>query len=267
MAILNNDKGGGFWPSWSENRLFALLLGILIVYLIVFFAFAIKNEAIQSNAIGKAPAERKTISFDGTGKVVGTPDIATADLGMTTQDKDVQTALKNNNQKINDLIAKLKQVGIPAADIQTSQFNVSPNYDYSNNRQTITGYTASQSVTVKVRNLDLVSSVLDTVGAVGANQVSGLNFTIDNPEQLQAQAREKAIADAVSKASVLETQLGIKLTRVVNFSESNGGVTPLPYYSMKDMAVGGAAPTSVAPSIQTGSQDIVSNVTLTFEIQ
>ena len=267
MAILNNDKGGGFWPNWRENRLFALLLGILIVYLIVFFAFAIKNEAIQSNTIGKAPAERKTISFDGTGKVVGTPDIATADLGMTTQDKDVQTALKDNNQKINDLIAALKQVGIPAADIQTSAFDVSPNYDYSNNKQTITGYTANQSVTVKVRNLDLVSNVLDTVGTVGANQVSGLNFTIDNPEQLQAQAREKAIADAMDKASVLEQQLGIKLTRVVNFSENGSSPVPIMYNSMKELAGGAAAPVSVAPSIQTGSQDIVSNVTLTFEIQ
>jgi uncharacterized protein YggE len=266
MATINQDKAGGFWPDWRENRLFAVLLGILIVYLIVFFAFAIKNEAITGNAIGKAPAERKTISFDGTGKVVGTPDIATVDMGMTTQNKDVQAALKDNNQKINDLIAKLKQIGIPAADIQTSQFDVNPNYDYSNGKQMITGYTASQSVTVKIRNLDLVSNVLDGAGAVGANQVSGLNFTIDNPETLQAAAREKAIADAMSKATILEKQLGVTLTRVVNFSESTGG-TPMPYYSMdKSVAMGGAAPT-VAPTIQTGSQDIVSNITLTFEIQ
>jgi len=266
MANINQDKPSGFWPDWRENRLFALLVGILMVYLIVFFAFAIKNEAITSNAIGKAPAERKTISFDGTGKVIGTPDIATVDLGMTTQSASVATALKQNNQKINDLITQLKQTGVPTADIQTSQFDVSPNYDYSNNKQTITGYTASQSVTVKIRNLDLISNVLDDAGTIGANQVSGLNFTIDNPEALQAAAREKAIADAMSKATVLEKQLGITLTRVVNFSENGQVPTPIMYNSMAKLGAGVAAP-SVAPTIETGSQDIVSNVTLTFEIQ
>ena len=266
MANLNNDKAGGFWPDWRENRLFAVLLGILIVYLIVFFAFAIKNEAITANAIGKAPAERKTISFDGTGKVIGTPDIATVDLGMTTQSASVATALKQNNQKINDLITQLKQTGVPTVDIQTSQFDVSPNYDYSNNKQTITGYTASQSVTVKIRNLDLISNVLDDAGAIGANQVSGLNFTIDNPETLQAAARAKAIADAMSKATVLEKQLGITLTRVVNFSENGEVPTPIMYNSMEKMGAGVSAP-AVAPTIETGSQDIISNITLTFEIQ
>lgn len=266
MAILNNDKNG-FWPNWRENRLFAVLLAILLVYSIVFLAFAIKNESLKSGAIGKAPAERKTISFDGIGKVVGSPDIASVDMGMTTQSKGVGSALKENNQKINDLIVKVKGLGIPAIDIQTTQFNVYPNYDYSNSKQTIVGYTASQNVTVKIRNLDLVSNVLDAAGAIGANQVSGLSFTIDNPEKLQADARKKAIVDAMNKAAVLEKQLGVKLTRIVNFSESNGGNSPVPYYSMDKVGMGGAAAPSVAPSIQTGSQDIVSNVTLTFEIQ
>jgi len=266
MATPNQDKTNGFWPNWRENRLFAVLLAILLVYLIVFLAFAIKNESINSMAIGKAPAERKTISFDGTGKVIGTPDIATVDLGMVSQNATVAPALKQNNQKMNDLIDALKKIGIPSVDIQTSQFSVYPNYDYSNSKQTITGYTASQSVTVKIRNLDLISSVLDAAGSAGANQVSGLSFTIDNPDTLQAAARQKAIADAMDKAIVLEKQLGVKLARVVNFSESNNG-SPVPYYTMdKAVGMGGAAP-SVAPSIQTGSQDIVSNVTLTFEIQ
>jgi len=266
MAILNQDKSNGFWPNWRENRLFAVLLGILIVYLIVFFAFAIKNEAITSNAIGKAPAERKTISFDGTGKVVATPDIATVELGMTTQDAKVQTALKTNNTKMNQLVAALKGLGVADADIQTSQYSVYPNYDYSKSPQQLTGYTASQSVTVKIRDLNKASDVLDAAGSVGANTVSGLNFTIDNPEKPQADARAKAIADAMSKATVLEKQLGVTLTRVVNFSENGQVPTPIMYNSMDKLGAGVAAP-SVAPAIETGSQDIVSNVTLTFEIQ
>jgi uncharacterized protein YggE len=262
MATQNFE--GGFWPRWKENRLFALLLSILFVYAIVFLAFAIKNEALKNDTIGKAPAERRTVSFDGTGKVVGSPDIAKVELGMTTQSRDVQTALKENNQKMNDLNAELKKLGIAASDIQTSRFNVYPNYDYANSKQTIIGYTADQGVSVKIRKLDAVSSILDAAGRIGANQVSGLNFTIDNPKELESAAREKAIAAAMEKAAVLEKQLGIDLTRVVNFSESSSG-NPMPYYSYDKTGMGGAIPS--APSIETGSQDIVSNVTLTFEIK
>jgi hypothetical protein len=120
-------------------------------------------------------------------------------------------------------------------------------------------------VTVKIRDLSKVSSVLSAAGTVGANTVSGLNFTIDKPEALQAAAREKAISDAMSKAGVLGGQLGIKFVKVVGFSEGSPSQPPIMYNSMAKDAGGGAP--SPAPSIQTGSQDVVSNVTLTFEIQ
>jgi len=263
MALINQEKPG-FWPKWRENRLFALLLAILIVYLIVFLAFQIKNAALLSGSIGKAPAERRTISFDGVGKVVGSPDIATVDIGMTTQDKEVQVALKSNNEKMNKLIDLIKKIGIADADVQTSRFNVYPTYDYSNSKQTIVGYSADQAVTVKIRDLEKVSSVLDAAGSVGANQVSGLNFTIDKSDALQNSAREKAIADAMSKASALGKELGVKFVKIVGFSES-GNTPPSPYYAYDKAAMGGAA--SSAPAVQTGSLDITSNVTLTFEIK
>jgi uncharacterized protein len=267
MALLKNscDGGGGsFWPHWKENRLFALLVSILLVYVLVFLTIAIKNEFVKTDTIGKAPAERRTVSFDGTGKVVGSPDIATVDVGMTTQDVNVQNALKTNNDKMNGLIASLKALAIPAADIQTQRFNVYPNYDYSNSKQTIVSYTADQSVTVKIRKLDMVSSVLDTAGKAGANQVSGLNFTIDDPEALQAQAREKAIADAVAKANTLSKELGIKFVKIVNFTENSNSPGPVPYMSYAKDSMGGGA---VAPSVEAGSLDVVSAVTVTFEIQ
>ena len=269
MALTNKSCDGcekchSFWPHWKENRLFALLLAILIVYGLVLLTVVIRNETLKSGVIGKAPAERQTIAFDGSGKVVGNPDIATVDMGMTTEDTSAQNALKTNNTKMNALIATLKTVGVASADIQTSRFNVYPNYDYSNSKQTIISYTADQGVTVKIRNLDAISQVLDVAGESGANNVSGLNFTIDNPEALQASAREKAIADAMSKAETLSKELGIKFTKIVNFSESNGGVSPMPLMSYDKASAGGA---SVAPSIETGSLDITSNVTLTFEIE
>ena len=258
------EKGFCFWPHWKENRLFALLVSILIVYVLVFLTVVIRNETVKTGTIGKAPAERQTIAFDGTGKVVGNPDIATVDMGMTTQDTSAQNALKTNNTKMNALIAALKAVGVASADIQTSRFNVYPNYDYSNSKQTIVSYTADQGVTVKIRNLDAISQVLDTAGQANANNVSGLDFTIDNPEALQASAREKAIADAMTKAETLSKELGIKFTKIVNFTEANGGVSPMPLMSYDKASAGGA---SVAPSIETGSLDITSNVTLTFEIE
>jgi uncharacterized protein len=269
MAPTNKSCDGcgcSFWPHWKENRLFALLVSILVVYALVFLTVVIRNETIKTGTIGKAPAERQTISFDGTGKVVGTPDIATVDMGMTTQDANVQNALKTNNEKMNALVATLKAVGVAAADIQTSRFNVYPNYDYSNSKQTIISYTADQSVTVKIRNLNAISQVLDAAGESGANNVSGLDFTIDNPEALQVSAREKAIADAMTKAETLSKELGIKFTKIVNFTESGANPSPMPYLDYSKESAGGGTP-SVAPTIESGSFDITSNVTLTFEIE
>jgi len=261
LSDLKDKKGGGL-----AHAIIAALFAVLIVYLIVFLGTLTRNEVKKRESIGKVPAERRTVSIDGSGKVVGAPDIATVELGFTTERPDVQGALQENNTKMNRLNDELKKLGIAPADIQTTRYNVYPNYEYpADGGRRLTSYTADQGVTVKIRDLGRISFVLQAAGNVGANQVSGLNFTIEDPDKIRAEAREKAIRNAVEKAKVLGAQLGINLGKVVNFSENTGGY-PVPIYAYKELGLGGGSDVA-APSIQPGSLDVTSNIVLTFEIE
>ena len=124
----------------------------------------------------------------------------------------------------------------------------------------------NQTITVKVRDLTKTDDVLTAVVAAGANQVNSFEYTIENPEQLQEQARQSAITDAKQRASVLEGQLGISLGRIVNFSENNNGYTPRPVMmdSTKAMGMGGSA---VTPSLPTGENEIAVDVSITYQIK
>ena len=239
-------------------------MGVLGVGVVLFFyAIAFKNIR-EAKHIGKAPSEVKTIVIDGAGKVTAVPDIGTVDVGFMTEGRDVQSIQKQNVSKMNALIDALVKLGLDKKDIQTTQYQIYPKYDYLNGRSILSGYTINQSVTVKIRDLDKISAVLAKAGDSGANQVGGLNFTFDDPENLRVQARNKAILNAKSKAEVLANSLGVKLGRIVGFFDS--GSTPYPYPLYKsDMAygVGGGAP---EPQIEAGSQDITSNVSISYEL-
>jgi len=171
-------------------------MGVLGVGVVLFFyAIAFKNIR-EAKHIGKAPSEVKTIVIDGAGKVTAVPDIGTVDVGFMTEGRDVQSIQKQNVSKMNALIDALVKLGLDKKDIQTTQYQIYPKYDYLNGRSILSGYTINQSVTVKIRDLDKISAVLAKAGDSGANQVGGLNFTFDDPENLRVQARNKAILNA-----------------------------------------------------------------------
>lgn len=136
-----------------------------------------------------------------------------------------------------------------------------PQYYDSNPK--ITGYQVNQSFEVKVRNLDKVSGILDGLVSAGANQVNNLGFQIDEPDKLKSEARALAIADAKKKADDLKNQLGIRLGRIVNFSENSGG-WPGPIYMMEAKTADGRGS---GPSLPTGENEITINVTITYQIK
>ena len=151
-------------------------------------------------------------------------------------------------------------------DIKTTGYNIYPQYKYSQygGQPTITGYQVNQSIEVKIRDLDKVSNILDGVISAGANIVNQLSFEIDNPDALKAEARAKAIADAKKKAGELQSQVGISLGKIVNFSENTGGY-PVPiYYDAKGIGMGGGGG---GPSIHTGENEISVNVSITYQIK
>ena len=161
----------------------------------------------------------------------------------------------------------MRDIGIKADDIQTSNYNIQPRFDYRDGASRVNGYTITQAVSVKVRDLSRVGDVLGKAGQVGVNQVNGITFTIDEPTSLQQEARKKALEDAKKKANELAQSLGVEIVRVVSFSETPYAYSALPMtpsYRADGMGGGGGY---VAPSIQSGSLDVTSNVVVTFEIR
>lgn len=231
------------------------LYGILLVYLIIYIGSLTRNNIKKFYYVGKMDRPQNTISISGEGKVTVEPNIASVEVGLVTDKKDVAVAQKENTEKMNVLIAGIKALGIADADLQTSQYQIYPNYDYTDGKTTLSGYTVAQSVTVKIRDLSKISAVLAKTGESGANQVSGLQFTIDDPASLQDQARDKALTQAEEKARKLAQSLGVSLVRVVSFNEYAR--------SVEGMGGGDAA----APSIQPGSNDVKVQVNVIYEIE
>ncbi|MFA5358452.1 MAG: SIMPL domain-containing protein [Patescibacteria group bacterium] len=244
-----------------------VLFKIILVIVIVAGILLIRNWYKSYDYIGQAQT-RDTIAIQGMGKVVVVPDIATFNIGLVTNRLTVAAAQKENTDKMNNITKALKDLGIDDKDIKTSNYNISPDYRWDGNRSTLAGYIVNQSVTVKVRDLEKVGDIFAKAGELGANDVSGLQFTVDDQEEFKAQARSKALNNAKVKAEALAKDLGIKLGKVVNFSESFGGGQPTPYYGIGGSVEMMKSLSSVAPApdVQVGSTEIQDDVTVMYEV-
>lgn len=264
----------GLWEGASGEwlRRFVIVGAGLVV---VFLAIQVLGGLMGLRYIGAGITPGNTISVSGYGESYSTPDIATFTYSVVSERPTVAAAQADATSKANATLAYLKEAGVDEKDIQTSNYAISPQYDWvqeacaagvcPGGRQILRGYEVRQSTTVKVRDTGKAGELLSGIGARGATEVSGLSFTFDNPLQGQLEARERAIADAKTKANELATQLGVSIVRVVSFNESSGGVEPL--YRGFDMAVGGAGEGKAAPEISVGQNKVTSSVTVTYEIR
>lgn len=249
----------------QNNKLISVAIFIVALFLVVFLGVKTRNAWLEYDYIGKSG--RDTINIEGQGKVTAVPDIAQVQLGVVTDGAVVKDIQAKNTEKMNAIIKAIKDLGVDTKDIQTDNYNLNPRYDWTDGQQKLIGYTVSQNVTVKVRNMDKVGDIVSKGGELGSNQIGGVQFVIDDPMMLQAQARDKAIEDAKQKADVLAKKLGLNIARVVSFSEySSGSPVPRPYLMM-EKAMDSSGVEAVAPTIEPGTQDIVTNVTVTFEVR
>lgn len=253
------------WPKWNENRLFTVLLTLVFVALTSVLLVKTWNAFSLHAVIGKAPTSRDVITIDGEGKVSGKPTLAEIDVGLYTEGTEVPAAQADNTNKVNVITRAMKDLGVADADIQTNNYSIYPRYDYKDGKQSVIGYSVSQNVHLKIRDLSKIGNALSLAAQSGANQINGVNFTIDDPTQLKQEARKKALEDARNKAEELAKALHLDVSRVVTFSESSVNPVPAPYNYRADAAVSSAAP--AAPDIQPGSLDILSHVSVTFEIR
>lgn len=222
----------------------------------------------------------RTFSVQGEGEVVAIPDIALISFSVLTEGgKNLAALQKENTEKGNAIIAFLKENGVEKKDIKTASYRINPRYqNYSCVGQPapsaepcppreIVGYSIFQEIVVKVRDLGATGSLVSGVVAKGANTVSGPNFTIDEPEMLQNEARAKAVASAKAKAYVMAKAGGFRLGKPVSIYE--GYATPFPVrFSIDSKAEGMGGDTALpAPAFEPGSENIRATVSVTYEIR
>lgn len=230
------------------------------------------------SAYSRSVVPERTFTVSGEGKVVAVPDIATISLGVLTEGgKNLTELQKQNTEKINRIISYLKEQDVDEKDIKTEYYNISPRYQntpcqiYSPTypeiirpcplSQEIIGYSISQNLSVKVRNLSKAGDILAGAVERGANTVSGPNFTIDDPISFQNQAREVAIKEAREKAKVMAKAGEFRVGKLVSISEGFFG--PIPFFGLEAKEVSGAS----GPILEPGSQEVIISVTLTYEIR
>lgn len=240
----------------SQLQVGGWLLVAVLALLVVWLAQAIDNPS-SANA-------SNVITVSGTGKVTATPDVAVADLAITVTDSTAKAAQNNATKKSQTVVDYLKKAGVDDKDIKTTNYNIYPQYDYTNGKSILSGYQVTETLEVKVRDLDKANDILDGVVTAGVNQVNNFRFDIDKPDDLQAQARKMAIDDAQAKADVLKGQLGVRLGKITSFSESGGTVPPI-IYARDTAGIGGMG--GGGPSIPTGENEVSVSVTITYQIK
>ncbi len=247
------------------KKILMVLIAVLLVYGTLYLGTLMRLNVKKYNFVGQADQMERTITINGLGKVNGKNDIAVTTIGFTTVDKDVAKAQTDNTKVMNQIIAELKKMGIEEKDLQ-SDYSIYPEYDYSSERgQVFKGYRVTNNVTVKIRDLTKISTVLSMPGKYGANQVNGLSFTIDEVESLKTAAREKALANAKTKAQTLARTLGVELGEIVSYSDYDAPTDYMPYGGMM-MNQAKMTDGASMPEVATGSKDVSMSVSITYKI-
>ncbi len=225
-----------------------------------FFTFGCSSDTTVVTGSNEKPG----ITVSGEGSVFGQPDVAIATLGVQADAASVGDARSKAADSMNAMVKALKDGGVADKDIQTTQFSVDPRYDYSNNKQTLIGFTVNNIATVKIHDINKTGQLIDAAIAAGGDQarVQGLQFTMDDPSSLQSQARQKAMADAKRKAETLAQAGGIQLGSPRSISEG-GGPTPVTFEAA---GLPRLAPSSQTP-IQTGQLEVKVQVSVVYGLK
>lgn len=238
---------------------------VFLVSLTVLANILISNEARRAHFIGLDSQRFPTIQVTGEGSVYASPDTAEIYFSVVTGAETTEEALNENNKKMDRVINHLKEKNIEEKDIKTAGFNVRPIYSYDNEKREriLSSYEVSNVLEVRLKDLQHVSSVIDGAIRAGANRVNRLKFLISDEEELKKEAREKAIREAEKRAAEIASSLGVKVGRIVNFSEERDYYFPL----YREAALDAASEEIPEVPIEPGENEIKVNVRIEYEIR
>lgn len=244
----------------------------VVLVLLAIFLLAATINVLQDDS--DSNHTQPQIAVMGTGEIFAAPDVSVVTFDVRKEAKQMAQAQSVVNDIVGTVIADLKSKGIAEKDIKTLSYTSYPVYDnmtvpcvYGQScpggKSVLRGYEASQTIQVKIRNVDATADIVSLLGGKGVTNISGPVFSVDDETILLAQARKKAIDDAQAKARILAKDLGVRLGRVVSFNES--GVYPYPMY---DKAMSARVETANVPAqIPRGENQFTSSVTIVYEIR
>lgn len=246
------------------------VLAILALFLLVLTVGAAQNLGRPSTP------PTNVITVTGTGKATAVPNIADITFTVTETASTVAAAQSAATTKNDAALAAVAKLGVADKDVKTVSYNVSPHYvyptpctggmmcpQYVDGSPKVSGYDVSETIDVKVRDTAKAGDVLQALGTLGVQNISGPNFVVDNDQKVTDDARAAAIADAKARAQTLANQLGVHLAGIVSYSEN--GNYPMPMYAMGKAT--GVMDAQIAPSLPTGQNETSINVSITYEIR
>ncbi len=203
-----------------------------------------------------------TISVSGTGEVAGVPDVLIVDLGVSVLRPGVDQATSDAASLATAVLDAVKAKGVEERDIQTTNYSIYPEYDWRNDTQTLRGYRVTNTISIKIRDIDTAGSVIDAATAAGGNDavVNGIRFDIEDNGELVTAARAAAWDDAKTKAEQLAELAGVTLGNAVSISETTSSAPPPIVY--REMAADAAGATPIQP----GEQLVSVTITVNFAI-
>jgi uncharacterized protein YggE len=227
-------------------------------------ALPVAAEAQQAPTITQTIAGTR-LDVNATGEVTRVPDLAIITSGVVARSATASGAIQQAATRMARVREALRQAGIADRDIQTSNISLNPEYTYANNQPPkLNGYTATNQLSIRFRDIENTGKILDALVKEGANQINGPNLTIDKPEAALDEARAKAVAVGRARADLYARSLGMRVVRLVSVNESGGSYPvppPMPMYARAEAAQ--AADTK----LDAGEQKLQINVAMTFELQ
>jgi len=243
---------------WLAGGALVSVLGAMLI------APTIAPALAQSPSPSPDSASNHTLSVSGTGIVTVKPDTADVTVGVTVQ-RDQASAAANDAANVMDAVIKaIKALGVEDKDIQTSSLALNGVYDYNNSPARLTGYQATNLVTVTVRDITQTGAVVDAATGAGATDVNNISFRLDDQTAAEAAAREEAVKSARVKADTIAAAAGVEITGVISIVET-GAPTPMPIYFESSRASGVAADQAPTP-VQGGTIDMSVTVAIVYSI-
>jgi uncharacterized protein YggE len=246
----------------TRRSVFALA-ALALSAVMVFSALGGAARVAAQEATPTAGAGVSTITVNGVGNVSLSPDTGAITLGVDIFAKTLKEAQAQATSQMNAVISALKKAGIADKDIQTSNYSVSVNQTYDNNGVPgkIAGCTVSNQVTVVVRDLPKLGTILDQAVTAGANSIWGISFYVNDTTDAAKQARTLAVQDAQQHAVELATAAGGKLGAILSITETSSPTPTASDYKGAALGAGGSS-----TPIQTGSTLVTVTVTITYEL-